>query len=128
MNRVADVLARIDPTTYKWPSKAFDVNDPAFAAEAPSRTFAAEIAAGFVSAYDDRDVMLTFNEPIVAGNGRLPAYAIPFELAGFNYVGVYDPGDNPDYGGLDWTIWYVSFDYEDGQPVVVGLTLDQWSP
>ena len=118
----------IDPTTYKWPSKAFDVNDPAFAAEAPSRTFAAEIAAGFVSAYDDRDVMLTFNEPIVAGNGRLPAYAIPFELAGFNYVGVYDPGDNPDYGGLDWTIWYVSFDYEDGQPVVVGLTLDQWSP
>lgn len=117
-----------DPTTYKWPSNAFDVNDPDFANEAPSRTFAQEIAASLVSAYDDPDVVLTFNEPIEAGNGRLAAYAIPFELAGFNYVGVYDPGDNPDYGGLDWTIWYVSFDYEDGQPVVVGLTLDQWSP
>jgi spore germination protein GerM len=117
-----------DPTTYKWPSNAFDVNDPDFADEAPSRTFAEEIAASFVSAYDDDDVMLTYNEPVEAGNGRPAAYAIPFELTGFNYVTVYDLGDNPDFGGLDWTIWYVSFDYEDGQPVVVALTLDQWAP
>jgi hypothetical protein len=117
-----------DPTTYKWPSNAFDVNDPDFANEAPSRTFAQAIAASFVSAYVDSDTVITFNEPIEAGNGRLAEYAIPFEFAGFNYVGVYDPGDNPEYGGLDWTIWYVSFDYEDGIPVVVGLTIDQWSP
>ena len=117
-----------DPTTYKWPSNAFDVNDPDFANEAPSRTFAQAIAASFVSAYVDSDTVITFNEPIEAGNGRLAEYAIPFEFAGFNYVGVYDPGDNPEYGGLDWTIWYVSFDYEDGVPVVVGLTIDQWSP
>jgi len=117
-----------DRTTYKWPSNAFDVNDPDFANEAPSRTFAEEIAASFVSAYLDTDTVITFNEPIEAGNGRLAEYAIPFALAGFNYVGVYDPGDNPEYGGLDWTIWYVSFDYEGGAPVVVGLTLDQWSP
>jgi hypothetical protein len=117
-----------DPTTYKWPSNAFDVNDPDFAADAPSRTFADEIAARFVSAYDDPDVVLTFNEPIEAGNGRVAADAIPNQLSGFNYVGVYDPGDVPDFGGLDWIVWYVSFDYSDGEPVVVGLTLDQWSP
>ena len=117
-----------DPTTYKWPSTAFDVNDPDFADEAPSRTFAEEIAASFVSAYDDPDVTIVYNEPIEGGNGRIAAYAIPFELIGFNYVTVFDPADSPDYGGLDWTIWYVSFDYEDGQPVVVALTLDQWGP
>ena len=117
-----------DPTTYLWPSKAFDVNDPDFANEITGRTFAEEIAVSFVSAYLDADTVITFNEPIEAGNGRLAEYAIPFELAGFNYVGVYDPGDNPEYGGLDWTIWYVSIDNEDGDPVVVGLTLDQWSP
>lgn len=117
-----------DPTTYRWPSKAFDVNDPDFANEVTGRTFAEEIAVSFVSAYRDADTVITFNEPIEAGNGRPAEYAIPFELSGFNYVGVYDPGDNPEYGGLDWTIWYVSFDYENGVPVVVGLTLDQWAP
>ena len=117
-----------DQTTYRWPSNAFDVNDPAFAAEAISRTFADEIAGRFVSAIGDQDFVLTYGEPIEAGGGRIAADAIPFELVGFNYVGVYDPGDDPDFGGLDWTIWYVSFDYEDGRPVVVGLTLDEWSP
>ncbi len=117
-----------DPTSYKWPSNALDVNDPDQAAEVPSRTFAEEIAASLVSAYVDTDTVITFNEPIEAGNGRIAEYAIPFSLAGFNYVGIHDPGDNPEYGGLDWITWYVSFDYEDGVPVVVGLTLDQWSP
>lgn len=117
-----------DPTTYRWPSNAFDVNDPDFADDVLSLTFADEIAIGFVSAYDDPDVVLTFNEPIEAGNGRLAVDAIPTELVGFNYVGVYDPGDNPDYRGLDWIVWYVSFDYQNGRPLVVGLTLDNWSP
>jgi spore germination protein GerM len=117
-----------DPTTYKWPSNAIDVNDPEAANEIPSRTFAEEIAASFVSAYMDTDTEINFNEPIEAGNGRLAQDAIPFALQGFNYVAVYDPGDNPEYGGLDWTIWYVSFDYHNGRPVVIALTVDQWSP
>jgi len=118
-----------DPTTYKWPSNAFDVNDPELAAEVTGKTFADAIGASFVSAYDDLDVVVTFNKPMGANiGGRSDAMAIPVELVGFNYVGVYDSGDNPEYGGLDWTIWYVSFDFEDGKPVVVGLTLDQWSP
>jgi hypothetical protein len=117
-----------DSTTYKWPSNAFDVNDPDFADEVPGRTFAEAVAASFVSAFDDDDVVITYNDPIEGGNGRLAEDAIPFELAGFNFVTVYDSGDNPDFGGLDWTIWHVSFDYEDDGPRVVGMTIDQWAP
>jgi len=111
-----------DPTTYKWPSNAADID------EVPARTFAEAITDSFLSAYDDPDSQLSWNDPLVGGNGRLPGYAVPFEFAGFNYVAVYDSGDNPDYGGLDWTTWYVSIDYENGEPVIVGLTVDMWAP
>ncbi len=117
-----------DGTTYKWPSNALDVNDPDQANEIRDRTFAEAITDRFNSTWDDPDAVTTVNEPIEGGNGRPPAFAIPFELSGFNYIGVYDSGDNPDYGGLDWTIWYVSIDYEDGRPVIVALTLDEWGP
>ncbi len=113
------------PATYRWPSNALSPDD---IDEIPARTFAEAIADSFVSAYDDADTVLTTNEPILGGNGRLPEYAIPFELESFNYVGVHDPGDNPDYGGLDWITWYVSIDYEDLAPVIVGLTVDMWAP
>ncbi len=126
----ASELGRIltDSTTYTWPSNALDINDPDEASQIPDLTFAEAVADRFTSNWDDADRILTIDEPITGGNGRTPEYAIPFELEGFHYVGVYDPGDNPDYGGLDWTVWYVSIDYEDGRPVVVGLTLDEWAP
>lgn len=111
-----------DPTTYKWPSNAADLD------EVPARTFAEAITDSFLSAYDDPDTELSWNDPLTGGNGRIAAEAIPFEFRGFNYVAVYDPGDNPEYGGLDWTTWYVSIDYEDGEPVIVGLTVDMWAP
>jgi spore germination protein GerM len=114
-----------DATTYKWPSNALG---PDQLDEVPARTFAEAITDSFLSAYDDPDTQLSWNDPIAGGNGRLPGNAIPFEFAGFNYVGVYDPGDDPQYGGLDWTTWYVSIDYEGGDPVIVGLTVDMWAP
>lgn len=114
-----------DPTTYKWPSNALGPDE---LDEIPGRTFAEAVADSFLSAYDDPDTMLTVNEPLAGGNGRLPEYAIPFEFESFNYIGVFDPIDNPDYGGLDWITWYVSIDYEDGWPVIVGLTVDMWAP
>jgi hypothetical protein len=119
-----DDLASIltDDTTYRWASAGAD------AAEVPARTFADAIADSFLSAYHDVDTEMTRNEPITGGNGRIPAEAIPFELRSFNYVGVHDPGDDAAYGGLDWVTWYASVDYEDGAPVVVGLTIDSWSP
>ena len=116
-----------DPTTYQWPSNAIGEDDPEFD-QIPARTFAAAVADSFLSAYDDPDTITTVNDPIEAGNGRLPAYAIPFEFQSFNYIGVHDSGDNPDYGGIDWVTWYISIDYEEGEPVIVGMTLDMWSP
>lgn len=116
-----------DTTTYQWPSNAIDEDDPEFDL-LPPRTFAAGVADSFVSAFDDSDTITTVNEPIEAGNSRLPEYAIPFEFQSFNYIGVHDPGDDPQYDGLDWVTWYVSIDYEDDRPIIVGLTLDMWSP
>jgi predicted small lipoprotein YifL len=113
--------------TYQWPSNAIAPDDPEFDL-IPARTFAEAVADSFLSAYDDPDTVTTLNEPIAGGNGRLPEDAIPFELASFNYVGVYDEGDVAEYSGLDWVTWYVSIDYEDGSPVIVGLTFDQWAP
>ena len=117
-----------DPTTYKWGSNALDVTDPDQASEIPSRTFAEAIGTSFASTWDDPDRQFQFDEPFEGGNGRLAAFAIPYRLSGFHYVSIYDSGDNPDFGGLDWTIWHVSIDYEDGEPVIVGLTIDQWAP
>lgn len=116
-----------DTTTYQWPSNALSSDDPEFL-QVPARTFADAVADSFLSAFDDPDTVITINEPIEAGNGRTAAYAIPHEFASFNYVGVYDPADNPDYGGLDWSTWYVSIDYENAEPVIVGLTIDEWAP
>ncbi len=116
-----------DTTTYQWPSNALSSDDAEFS-QIPGRTFEEAVADSFLSAYDDPDTVTTVNEAIVGGNGRPPEYAIPFEFESYNYIGVYDSGDNPDYGGLDWIIWYVSIDYEGGIPVIIGLTVDMWAP
>jgi hypothetical protein len=116
-----------DPTTYQWPSNAIAPDDPDFDL-IPGRTFAEAVADSFLSAYDDVDTVTTVNETVVAGNGRLPQDAIPFEFQSFNFIGVHDSGDNPDFGGLDWITWYVSIDYEESSPVIVGLTVDMWAP
>jgi hypothetical protein len=122
-----DQLATIltSATTYRWPLAAIGDDD---SVEIPPRTFTAAVADGFLSAYDDPDRATTVNQAIAGGNGRPPEMAIPDELRSFNYIGVHDPGDDPQYGGLDWVTWYVSIDYEDGAPVIVGLTVDAWSP
>jgi len=118
-----------DPTTYRWPSNAINMDDlEDVERDIPARTFAEAIGQSFASSWNDPDRMMAFDQPINGGNGRLPSHAIPPELTGFHYVSVFDPGDNPDFGGLDWTSWHVSIDYEDGEPVVVGMTTDQWSP
>jgi hypothetical protein len=110
--------------THQWGSAALEPGSP----ELPYRTFAQAVGDRFVSAYGDEDTSVRWNEAEMGGNGTHPEYAIPFELSGFNFVSVYDPGDNPEYGGLDWTAWYVSIDYEGGEPVVVAMTLNEWTP
>jgi hypothetical protein len=114
-----------DSTTYQWPSNALGPDE---LDEIGARTFAEAVADSFLSAYDDPDTVITMNEAIFGGNGRPAGYEVPFEFASFNYVGVHDPGDGAEFDGLDWITWYVSIDYEDGLPVIVGMTIDQWAP
>ena len=115
-----------DSTTYKWPSAALG---PDQLDELPSRTFAEAITDSFLSAYDDPDTELSYNDPIAGGNGRIAADAVPFEFRGFNYVGVYDPGDDPQYEGLDWSTPGMSpSTTRTVEPVIVGLTVDMWTP
>ncbi len=116
-----------DPTTYKWPSAALDSSDPSQLAELPDRTFAEAITDRWLSVWGDDDRVISWNETVFGGNG-FGELAIPFELTGFNYVGMYAPGDDPQYRGLDWNSWYVAIDYENGMPRIVGLTIDEWSP
>ena len=113
-----------DDTTYQWGSAALEPGSP----ENPWRTFAEAVGDRFASTYDDPDADVTFDEIHLGGNGIPAEYVMAFELEGFHLVSVYDSGDDPQYGGLDWTAWYVSIDYEDGEPVVVALTVNEWSP
>jgi hypothetical protein len=113
-----------DATTYQWGSNALGPGSP----EIPYRTFAEAIGDRFVSTFNDPDLSIQWDEPEVGGNGTIAEEAIPFELRGFHFVSVYDVGDEPEYGGLDWTAWYVSIDYEQGEPRIVGMTINEWAP
>lgn len=126
MHFAPDVLPGLlaSEQTYQWGSAALEPGSP----ELPHRTFAQAVGDRFVSAYSDGDTSVRWNEVELGGNGIRAEDAVPFELRGFNVVSVYDPGDDPQYGGLDWTAWYVSIDDEGTEPVVVAMTLNEWTP
>ena len=116
-------IALDDPTTYEWGSPACSPD------ECPNQlTFTDGVAAPFLSAWDDSDRQVAFNEPILGGNGSLAATVVPFEFAGFPYVAIHDPGDDPAYGGIDWQTWYVYLSVEAGTVRVVGMSIDMWAP
>ncbi len=118
-----DILT--DPTTYQWPSHLISPDDPA-AANLPARTFADEIGDSYVDAFRDTASEISRNEWLDAEQRGIPeaAIPIPFELRSFNYVGVANAGEEV----IEWIAWYVSIDYEGGEPRIVALTFDAWSP
>ena len=113
-----------DETEYRWGSNALEPDSP----EITPKTFAEAVAEPFVSTYDDPDRQLLVQQVVEGANGRPRQFIVPVEFGGFPYVMIYDKGDNPEYGGLDWMSWLVSLAYEDGEIRVVGLTIDEWSP
>lgn len=121
-----DELAGIlsDPTTYRWGSNALEPGSP----EIEPRTFAEAIAAPVVDVYEDPDLEVAVNDVIEGPNGRPAEFALPVEFRGFPFLTLFDPGDDPQYEGLDWMSWIVSFSPEEGELRVVGLTIDQWAP
>ena len=96
--------------------------------ETPNLTFAEGVADSFLGAWNDEDRQVAADEVIPGGNGLLAEFIVPTEFENLHFVAVKDPGDNPDYGGIDWYTWYVYFTYENDVPVVVGMSIDAWAP
>lgn len=113
-----------DPATRQWGSNALEPGSP----EIPRRTFRRAIANSYVDAWRDGDNEVVAMRTIEGPNGRPGAHAIPVEFRGLPYVTIHDPGDEDEYGGLDWVQWIVSLTWEDGAIKVVGLTKDEWAP
>lgn len=113
-----------DPATRQWGSNALEPGSP----EIPRRTFRQAIANSYVDAWRDGDNEVVAMRTIEGPNGRPGSHAIPVEFRGLPYVTVHDPGDDDEYGGLDWVQWIVSLTWEDGAIKVVGLTKDEWAP
>ena len=120
----ADQLAGLlsSPTLYEWGSQGCSPS------ECPERTFSEAVAESFVGAWEDTDKIVTFDEKIPGPGGLGDAGIIPQEFANYHYVAVHDPGDDPQYEGLDWVTWYVYLDYSEARPVVVGMSVDSWGP
>jgi hypothetical protein len=52
----------------------------------------------------------------------------PSEHANINYYSIYNPGNDPSYGGLDWRTWLAGVEYVDGQPYLFALLYYDWEP
>lgn len=113
-----------DDATRRWGSNALGADSP----EITPETFRQAVADPFVSVWLDDDTTHRVNQIQTGPNGRLESAVIPSEFNGLPFVSALDPGDNPEYGGLDWQMWLVSVVVEDGQPRIFGLTLDEWAP
>jgi hypothetical protein len=112
-------------TTRQWPSHLISADDPA-AADLPYRTFADEIGESFLDAFHDPDNQFLRKEWRDLDEKGIPEEAnpIPVELREFDTVSIVESGQD----AIEWFVWYVSIDFEDGQPLIVGLTFRGWTP
>ena len=97
----------------------------------PEETFADAVGLPFLSTWEDlgADATLEVDGYPLGGNGPFPPEtAIPTPFRNFHWVAVHDPGDDPDFGGLDWMTWFVFLEPEGSSYRVVGLTSAAWSP
>ena len=107
-------------TEYGWGSSACSPE------ECGTDTFTEAFADQYIQAYDDPDRQVVFDE--IIGGGNMMINPVPAKFLGVHYAAFFDPGDDPDFGGLDWSTWYVYIALEDGEPVTVGLSTDEWAP
>jgi uncharacterized protein YraI len=121
---VDDLLT--DPTLYVWAGNGCAPED--CPDETPNLTFAEGVADSFLNAWIDGDRQVVVDEVLPGGNGKLAESIVPTEFTNLHYLAVKDPGDNPEYGGMDWFTWYVFFTYENEVPVLLGMSIDEWAP
>lgn len=95
------------------------------------RTFAEAVGNPYLSVFDDLaiDAETLLDEVLLGGGGPFPPEAaIPVPFQNFHFVSFFDPGDDPDFDGLDWWTWLVFFDVEDGEVVIAGMAPAAWIP
>lgn len=68
----------------------------------------------------------TCNE-VKLGGATYPA-EWPKELTNVNFYSLYNPGNDPSLGGLDWSTWLVGVEYVGGKPFLFSLMYYQWEP
>jgi hypothetical protein len=91
-------------------------------------TFTEVVAGSLLGAFRDADRRVEKNKATLGPNTLVGLGDFPPELAELDYVSVHDPGDNPDYQGMDWTTWLVFVTEHDGRQVVAGLRQYAWTP
>jgi hypothetical protein len=95
------------------------------------RTFADAVGNTYLSVFDDLliDADTLLDDVLLGGGGPFPPEAaIPVPFQNFHFVSFFDPGDDPDFDGLDWWTWLVFFDIEDGEAVIAGMAPAAWIP
>ncbi|GBE25693.1 hypothetical protein BMS3Bbin02_01981 [bacterium BMS3Bbin02] len=95
------------------------------------RTFAEAVGDTYLSVFDDLliDAETLLDDVLLGGGGPFPPEAaVPVPFRNFHFVSFFDPGDNPDFDGLDWWTWLVFFDIENGDAVIAGMAPVAWAP
>ena len=112
-----------DDTKLAWAS-------PGASAEelGPTASFREQIADQFLEDYHDPDTQLRPGGIPIGSGGPPPWAAISTPFANFVWVAIHDPGDNPEWSGLDWSTWFVFMELDDTLPKVVGLQIQTWGP
>ena len=106
-----------DDTEIRWSNTGAAADE----ADATVGTWKQVIADPFLADYLDEDVEIEVGGLTLGANAILPGSAISSAFANFPWVAIHDPGDDEQFGGLDWSTWLVFLEMEQGQPRVVGL-------
>lgn len=113
----------VDKTKLAWAS-------PGASAEelGPTASFREQIADQFLEDYHDPDVQLQPGGIPIGSGGPPPSSAISTPFSNFVWIAIHDPGDNPEWEGLDWSTWFVFMELDGTLPKVVGLQIQTWGP
>lgn len=87
-------------------------------------SFAEVIGAPLVAVYDSPERELAANRWLKGGNASAD---VPAGLGNFPFLSIYHPG-TAAHDHLDWKSFGVYFEYQAGEPVIVAIAADVWSP
>ena len=84
------------------------------------------ITDSFLGAYYDPDVQFEVRGMPLGGGAVIASAAVSPAFENFVWVSVHDPGDNPEFEGLDWITWFVYLELDGTIPKVVGVQRQMW--